>query len=55
MVVSHAILDIVEKVVDELLLEDLAVVFGTNTDHQQPNMQVCDREPGLEVVWQSAS
>lgn len=42
MVVSHAILDIVEKVVDKLLLEDLAVVFGTDTDHQQPNVQVCD-------------
>lgn len=53
-VVSHTILNIVEKVVDELLLKDLAIIFGSDTDHQQPNVQVGDREPSLEVVWQSA-
>jgi hypothetical protein len=54
-VVSHAILDVVEKVVDELLLKDLSVILCANTDHQQPHMQMSDREPGLEVVGQSAS
>lgn len=54
-VVSHAILNVVEKVVDELLLKDLSVILCADTDHQQPHMQMGNREPGLEVVGQSAS
>lgn len=54
-VVSHAILNIVEEVVDKLLLKDLSVILCANTDHQQPHMQMGDGEPGLKVVGQSAS
>jgi hypothetical protein len=49
-VISHAILNVVEKVVDKLLLEDLSVIFCTDTNHQQPHMQVGNREPGLEGI-----
>lgn len=49
-IVSHTILNVVEKVVHELLLKDFAVLLCTDTNHQQPNMQMSDREPCLEVV-----